>query len=292
MPSMNPPNKNPKQNIITTKTAGFVVEHPNKTGVFEKIMTEENKKQQSNDDTREKIRSLQEMIATAEKTITSAKQILSHIESKEGIRTDRKSPTEDFDPANSGNQIIHGTFDGKIMVGEDGRQYPVPANYASKSKLIEGDMLKLTITPGGNFVYKQIGPVDRKYLIGIAQKDERGNLIIATEDGKFQILLAAGTYFKIEEGDEVTIVIPKEEKSIWAAVENVTRKAVEIESQFETPIGHAVQDARPSAVERLQREMEEERRRSADSDSILDEWTPDIEQIKKEAGRKVRVEAE
>ena len=35
----------------------------------------------------------------------------------------------------------------QIMIGPDGKNYPVPANYASKSKLIEGDILKLTITP-------------------------------------------------------------------------------------------------------------------------------------------------
>ena len=42
-------------------------------------------------------------------------------------------------------KIIEGVFDGQNMVGSDGKTYPVPANYASKSKLVQGDILKLTI---------------------------------------------------------------------------------------------------------------------------------------------------
>ena len=42
------------------------------------------------------------------------------------------------------------------MIGPKDKIFPVPANYASKSKLVEGDRLKLTILPNGSFVYKQI----------------------------------------------------------------------------------------------------------------------------------------
>jgi hypothetical protein len=40
---------------------------------------------------------------------------------------------------------IRGIFDGQSMVKEDGEKYPVPDNYASKSKLLEGDGLELKI---------------------------------------------------------------------------------------------------------------------------------------------------
>ena len=43
-------------------------------------------------------------------------------------------------PANE-VKILEGVFDGQNMVGSDGRQYIVPPNYASKSKLVEGDIL-------------------------------------------------------------------------------------------------------------------------------------------------------
>ena len=63
-------------------------------------------------------------------------------------------------------KIIEGVFDGQNMVGSDGKTYPVPANYASKSKLVQGDILKLTIPEDGAFVYKQIGPIPRKQVVG------------------------------------------------------------------------------------------------------------------------------
>ena len=52
--------------------------------------------------------------------------------------------------------IVEGVFNGQIMIGPDGKQYSVPANYASKSKLVEGDILKLTIDKDGSFIFKQI----------------------------------------------------------------------------------------------------------------------------------------
>src|SRR3989338_7659848 len=58
----------------------------------------------------------------------------------------------------SGERVGEGTFTGEKMQGDDGKEYTVPANYASKSKLVHGDRLKLTITKSGSFIYKQIGP--------------------------------------------------------------------------------------------------------------------------------------
>ena len=126
-------------------------------------MAKRKSSKEEDQDKNEKIKSLQEMIATAERTIMSAKQILTQIQDKQ-VNLSGNTPGSS---ASLDGQVVLGTFDGQIMIGEDGKQYPVPANYASKSKLIEGDMLKLTITPEGNFVYKQIGPVERKFLIAL-----------------------------------------------------------------------------------------------------------------------------
>ena len=122
-------------------------------------------------------------------------------------------------------RIIEGVFDGQNMIGPDGKQYSIPANYASKSKLVEGDILKLTIQTNGTFVYKQINPKDRNRLKGILIKDEETNDFKVLADGKkYKILLASVTYFKGEEGDEVIILVPKEKNSTWAAVENIVKK--------------------------------------------------------------------
>lgn len=269
-------------------------------------MAKKKSSKKEDQDKSEKIKSLQEMIATAERTIASAKQILVQIQGKQASLSDSMSSSS----ASLDGQVVCGTFDGQIMIGEDGKQYPVPANYASKSKLVEGDILKLTITQEGNFVYKQIGPVERKFLIGITQKDERGNFVIKTEEKKFKVLLAAATYFKIEPGDEITVVVPRETATIWAAIENVVRKASEVdipselyvvgdneesledEEEEDEEIKKEEASKRPTAIEKLEREIEEERKKQASKGSIIDEWTPDIEQLKKEAGQPAGAETE
>jgi len=121
-------------------------------------------------------------------------------------------------------KIIEGVFDGQGMVGPDGKQYTIPANYASKSKLVEGDILKLTIQADGSFLYKQIGPVERKRLVGTLRLTEEDEYKIQTEEGEaFDVLKASVTYFKGEEGDEVVALVPEDADSRWAAIENLIK---------------------------------------------------------------------
>ncbi len=123
--------------------------------------------------------------------------------------------------------IIEGVFDGQGMIGPDGKKYSVPANYASKSKLVEGDILKLTIDRQGNFIYKQIGPIERKRLIGTLVKDrDRGEYVVLAGDKMFKVLLASITYYKGSENDEVVILVPKDADSTWGAVENIIKKSI------------------------------------------------------------------
>ncbi len=117
-------------------------------------------------------------------------------------------------------KIIEGHFDGQNMIGPDGKTYPVPANYASKSKLVEGDTLKLTIAPDGSFIYKQIGPIERKKLIAKLGL-ENGQYIATVGENQFRVLYASVTYFKAQPSDEVTIVIPAHGEANWAAIEAV-----------------------------------------------------------------------
>lgn len=126
----------------------------------------------------------------------------------------------------AGGQVVEGLFDGQNMVGPDGKVYNVPANYASKSKLVEGDQMKLTISRDGSFLYKQIGPVERKRLKGTLMREEGGNgYVMKTESGKvYKILLASVTYFKGQMGDMVVAFVPEHEQSAWAAVEHIIPK--------------------------------------------------------------------
>lgn len=121
------------------------------------------------------------------------------------------------------SKTIEGVFDGENMIGSDGRQYSVSANYASKSKLVEGDMLKLTITGNGIFVYKQIRPIERVRVVGILSRNNNGLFIVKSNDCKWNVLLSSVTYFKGREGDEVILFVPKAGESKWGAVENIIR---------------------------------------------------------------------
>jgi len=116
-------------------------------------------------------------------------------------------------------KIVEGVFDGQNMVGSDGKIYPVPANYASKSKLVQGDILKLTIAEDGAFLYKQIGPIPRKQIVGTLML-ENGHYFVEVGKKRFRVLLASVTYFKAKPGDQVSVNIPEDDSTAeWAALE-------------------------------------------------------------------------
>lgn len=116
-------------------------------------------------------------------------------------------------------KVIEGVFDGQNMVGSDGKTYPVPANYASKSKLVQGDILKLTIADDGAFLYKQIGPIPRKQVVGTLTL-ESGHYFVDVNGKKLRVLLASVTYFKAKPGDQVSVNVPEDDSAAeWAALE-------------------------------------------------------------------------
>jgi len=127
-------------------------------------------------------------------------------------------------PAAAG-KVIEGIFDGQNMVDAGGQTYPVPANYASKSKLVEGDGMKLTITDEGKFIYKQIAPIPRRTALGVLISED-GQYKVLAEGKAFRVLLASVTFYRAEAGDQVTILLPEEGEAKWGAVEAVLPKHV------------------------------------------------------------------
>lgn len=115
-----------------------------------------------------------------------------------------------------------GVFDGMFVVTSAGLRHAVPENYASKSKLVEGDMMKLIVTPDGRHVYKQIAPIERRRMTGILGVDSVSNtpIVIVGED-VYKVLQASVSYHKGVPGDEVVILVPGSGKSVWAALERV-----------------------------------------------------------------------
>lgn len=95
--------------------------------------------------------------------------------------------------------IIEGEFDGYFMVGDDLKKYPVPVNYSSKSKLIPGDKLKVTIKDNGELIYKLITPAERKHIRAVLTKDEKDTnkfLAISSDKQTYNLNTAAVSFFK------------------------------------------------------------------------------------------------
>ncbi|MFC2574905.1 MAG: hypothetical protein ACFNUS_02080 [Candidatus Saccharimonas sp.] len=160
------------------------------------------------------VKRLKMLIQDAETNLAAAKELLISIMGEDGQVVTPTSSREDVS-----GKVIEGVFDGQTMVGPDGKNYPVPANYASKSKLVEGDILKLTIADDGGFIYKQIGPVARKQVIGTLTQHD-GAYYVEAQGKEYRILLASVTYFRINVGDQVTIIVPEDNPdATWAAVE-------------------------------------------------------------------------
>ena len=174
----------------------------------------------------DKLGLIRQLVEAARSNLTTATQLLQALGAAEVVLRDiQPHQGASIQRTEQGSVIIEGVFDGQNMVGPDGKLYSVPANYASKSKLVEGDMMKLTISPDGSFIYKQVGPVERDRIVGVLNKDDQTEeLRVLARGTNYKVLLASITYFKASLGDEVVILIPKGAPATWAAVENVIKK--------------------------------------------------------------------
>lgn len=159
------------------------------------------------------IKRLKALIQEAETSLGAAKELLLSLVGED--------PTviKSIQSEEALGKVIEGVFDGQNMVGSDGKTYPVPANYASKSKLVQGDILKLTIADDGSFMYKQIGPIPRKQIVGVLIQ-ENGHYYVDVNKKKYRVLLASVTYFKAKPGDQVSVNVPEDDSHAeWAALE-------------------------------------------------------------------------
>ncbi len=118
---------------------------------------------------------------------------------------------------------IVGTFDGENMIAEDGKKYPVNPNYASKSVLVYGDTLK-RVEMDGRERFKQIARVKRHKVEGILAK-KSGKWTAVTADGSYAVSPVAVDFYKGEEGDEVVVVLPLDDKGVpYAALESIKKE--------------------------------------------------------------------
>ena len=162
---------------------------------------------------KKQIKRLRSLISEAETNLAAAKELLISLVGEDPSVTATARE-------NVSGKVLEGVFDGQNMVGSDGKTYPVPANYASKSKLVQGDILKLTIGDDGAFLYKQIGPIPRKQLVGVLVQKEGHYFVEINGDRDYRVLLASVTYFKAKPGDQISINVPEDDADAeWAAIE-------------------------------------------------------------------------
>ncbi|HPU94678.1 MAG TPA: hypothetical protein PK398_00705 [Candidatus Gracilibacteria bacterium] len=175
-----------------------------------------------------KLALIKEMLESAESSLRTAKQMISELvgpgDKNSYARKAEAIDTNDHEDDGE-DKIVEGVFDGEKMQDKNEKTFPVPANYASKSKLVPGDVLKLTIKADGSFVYKQIGPVERKKVVGVLTYEDGQYKVIANAKA-YKVLLASVTYHKAEIGDQVTLIIPEVEDSQYGAIEAVIPKDI------------------------------------------------------------------
>ena len=176
--------------------------------------------------TKKRIQAIRDFIDTAEKSLKNAKKLLKEILEEENIdlSADLELDTKGLSKYESGDsKIIEGVFTGEDMFWADKNHYPVPVNYASKSKLVQGDRMKLTIDGSGKMLYKQIKQIDREIKIGLLTQTN-GKYQVISDGVAYDVLTAAVTHFKAEIGDTVTVLIPAWKEATFGAIEAVMPK--------------------------------------------------------------------
>jgi len=178
---------------------------------------------------KETIQKVYSLIKTAQRMINQAKDILLEAlgEKEESKALNLESGSvgvqSQIVPANTDKEyVVYGIFNGEKMIGDDGKEYPVPPNYASKSKLVFGDRLKFYISEGKP-KFKIVEPVERKWAVG--ELIEQGEEYKVAAEGKiYSVIFASVTYYKISPGDKVSIILPKNIESGWATIDSVVPK--------------------------------------------------------------------
>ncbi len=170
------------------------------------------------------VASLKTVLRALQTNVQSALQILEMQDAGKEIRPLITTPTPP-QPVLPGQRVVEGIFDGQKMFGNDGQPYSMAQNYASKSKLVVGDCLKLIITGSGNFLFKQIGPVERRRVVGVLAKEpDTLQFVVVKDDQRWKVLTASVTYFRGDAGDEAVVLVPAQGMVSWAAVENIVKK--------------------------------------------------------------------
>lgn len=172
---------------------------------------------------KKQLTAIRDFIITAEKSIKSAKKLLKDVLEENNISLDTEINLDTnglHSYSSDDSKIIEWVFTWEEMLWSDWNKYPVPANYSSKSKLVQWDKLKVTITPNGKMLYKQIAPISRSFVTWLVVKEKEKFQVVA-EWKTYDLLTAAVTHFKANIWDTVTVIIPEWKQATFAAIDLV-----------------------------------------------------------------------
>lgn len=169
------------------------------------------------------IEAIVDFITTAEKSIKNAKKLLKDLANNNSINLNSEFDyntkwLESFQTKES--KIVEWVFTWSEMLWSDSVKYPVPANYASKSKIVQWDKLKLTIDNHWRMIYKQISPIEREIKTWLVAK-EKEKYIVVSDWKTYNLLTAAVTHFKANIWDKISIIVPAWKEATFAAIEAV-----------------------------------------------------------------------
>jgi len=122
-----------------------------------------------------------------------------------------------------------GKYDGKDLITEAGEKYEVPANYAAKSKLVYGDILKL-IEEDGKKLFKQIERVRKERVEGILTKKD-GAWFLLTDRGSYKVSESAAQFQSAQLNSQATAYLPAENMDAPFATLDMVEGASVIEAK-------------------------------------------------------------
>ncbi len=170
-----------------------------------------------------KIAAIRDLIESAQKSITTARKILSTM-GDETESPDMEIDLSGLQSYKSGpNKIVEGVFTGEAMLGSDGNMYPVPQNYASKSHLVQGSKLKATMSADGKITYKIIEEIPHDTQVGLITMN-RDKYQVVSEGKTYNVLTASITFLKANIGDSVSLRLPHGKEATYATLEAVIPK--------------------------------------------------------------------
>jgi hypothetical protein len=185
--------------------------------------------------TNKKMQTIFSLIEIAETNLKNAKNLLQQMIDDGSIAPSRMSEamgnSKISKEEEQATEVVEGYFDGEYMIGDNGRTYLVPQNYASKTQLVVGDRMKWILTPTRE-IFKLIQPAPREKVEGVFGID--GDSYIVNIEGiqnPVRILKASATFAMktqdLKPGDIVSILIPRDTTPIWGAFLTVVKGGFE-----------------------------------------------------------------